>query len=185
MIKMFLNQFGTGIFGVVLAIAATMAQNDILRNVTSALAILFYLFLLYTMTWDIGFKDKNAVDHGRKPYAPWTGLLISLCANIPNFLFASFISLATFFNVGFLSTIGGVCSAIALMVEGMFTGVLANSIGGVPLNSHWWIWFLITIPAMVTCGISYYFGLKDIKFTKLFAYQYPESDREPKKKKKK
>ena len=64
MVKMFLNQFGTGIFGVALSIAVTMAQQDVLRNVTSVFAILFYLFLLYTMTWDIGFKNKISVEHG-------------------------------------------------------------------------------------------------------------------------
>ncbi len=185
MVKMFLNQFGTGIFGVALSIAVTMAKHDVLRNVTSVFAILFYLFLLYTMTWDIGFKDKISVEHGRKPYKPWTGFWISLCANIPNLVLAVFISLASFFNVGFLSAIGGVCGAIALVLEGMFTGVLANSVGGAPLNSYWWVWFLITVPSMVICAISYYFGLKDVKFTKLFNYQYPESDREPKKKNRK
>ena len=56
MVKMFLNQFATAIFGVVLAIAAGMAGNVVLRNVTSAFAVLFYLFLLYTMTWEPAFR---------------------------------------------------------------------------------------------------------------------------------
>ena len=183
MVRMFLNQFATAIFGVVLAIAAGKAENVVLRNVTSAFAILFYLFLLYTMTWELGFKDKAAVDNGRKESAPLTGLWLSLCANTINFFFAIFISLASFVNLEALNNFGAFCSAAALLLEGMFTGLLANTVGGAPLNSHWWIYFLLPIPAMITCTVSYYFGLKDIKFTSLFDVQYPESDREPKKKK--
>ena len=48
MVKMFLNQFATAIFGFSLALAAGKAQNPTLRNVTSIGAILFYLFLLFS-----------------------------------------------------------------------------------------------------------------------------------------
>lgn len=183
MVRAFLNQFATAIFGMVLAIAAGMAQNPTLRNVTSAFAILFYLFLLYNMMWELGFKDKANADNGYRKRQPLTGLYISLCANVPNFLFAVFILLAKVFNVGFLSTLGGFAATAALFLEGMYTGLLANQVGGVPLNSHWWVYFVIIIPSLAVSALAYYFGLCDKKFTGLFKYQYPESDREPKKKK--
>ena len=47
MVRMFLNQFATAIFGLVLALAAGRAERVALRNVTSACAIVFYLFLLF------------------------------------------------------------------------------------------------------------------------------------------
>lgn len=182
MVKMFLNQFATAIFGFVLALAATKAHNTVLRNLTSGFAVLFYLFLLYTMTWDVGFRDKIPVEKGRKEYKPFTGFFISLCANIPNLLLAVFIMLASLTNVSFLSKIGGVCASIAVVIEGMFTGLLANHVGDVPLNSLWWVYFLITIPSMIVCTVAYILGVKDKKFTGLFKFQYPESDREPKRK---
>ena len=184
MVRMFLNQFATSLFGLVLALAAQYAQKIVLRNITSGFAVLFYLFLLYTMTWEIGFKDKISVDLGKKKSKPLTGLWISLCANIPNLLFAILIALATCFDVSFLSSLGGFAAGAALFLEGMYTGLLANHAWGAALNSYWWIWFLITVPAMVTCAVSYYLGLRDIKFTSLFDPVYPESDREPKKRKK-
>ena len=184
MVKMFLNQFATAIFGFVLVLAAGYAKNVALRNITSAFSIVFYLFLLYTMTWDIGFADRVSVMSGKQKRNLWTGALISLCANIPNLLFAILIALATCFNLPFLSSLGGFAAGAALFLEGMYTGLLANHVWGAALNSYWWIWFLITIPAMVTCAISYYLGLRDIKFTALFDPVYPESDREPKKRKK-
>ena len=184
MVKMFLNQFAVAIFGVGLAFAAGKAGNPVLRNVSSVFSILFYLFLLYVMTWEIGFHDKTGVDLGKKKREPLTGLWLSLCANAPNFLFAILISLAAWFNVPLFSKLGAFATGAAVLLEGMYTGLLANHVGGDPLNSYWWIYFLIPIPAMITCMVSYCLGLKDKKFTRLFDVPYPESDREPTGKKK-
>ena len=180
-VKMFLNQFATAVFGFVLALASSKAQNAVLRNVTSGFAIAFYLFLLYTMTWEIGFRDKNAVDNGRKEKKPLTGLWISLLANSINFLLGIFIMLGSLTNVSVFGKIGGVCASIAVLIEGMYTGVLANHVAPeTPLNSFWWVYLLLPVPALVTCLIAYILGTKDKKFTGLFKFQYPESDRDPK-----
>ena len=179
MVKMFLNQFAIAIFGFVLVLASGKAQNIALRNITSVGAILFYLFLLYTMTWDIGFHDRIGVEHGTKSRNVWCGALISLCANVPNFIFAIFVMLASVFNSPTLSNIGAWCSTFAVFLEGMYTGLIANHVGGAPLNSYWFVYFLLPLPAILTCGISYNMGLRDIKLTKLFREPYPESDRDP------
>ena len=182
MVKMFLNQFAIALFGFILVLAAGQAENTTLRNVTSVFAILFYLFLIYVMTWEIGFRDKVSVETGRKKRNPFTGVLISLCANSINFILAIFIMLASLFDVAALSNIGGVCASIAVFIEGMYTGLLANHVWGAALNSYWFVYFLLPIPAIVTCGIAYQLGVHDIKFTALFDQVYPESDREPSKK---
>lgn len=186
MVRMFLNQFATSIFGLVLAIAAGRAQNTVLRNVTSACAIVFYLFLLYTMTWELGFADRAAVEAGRKPKKPFTGALLSVAANLINWLLAIFIMLGNLLcDVPFFSGLGGFAGTAVHILEGMYTGLLANHVGGNPLNSYWFVYFLLPLPAILISGISYLLGLKDIKFTGLFNVQYPESDREPKRKKRK
>lgn len=183
MVKMFLNQVATAIFGFSLALAAGKAENVMLRNVTSICAILFYMFLLYTMTWELGFHDRAGVTSGRKKGNPYKGVLISLCANIPNLILAFFIMLGTLIRTEFFGNIGAFCKSAAIFIEGMYTGVLANRIGGVQLNSLWISYFLITVPAMLVCGLAYLFGLKDTKFTSIFnRQQYPESDRDVKRK---
>lgn len=183
MVKMFLNQFAIAIFGFSLALAAGKAENATLRNVTSVCAILFYLFLLYTMTWEIGFKDRNAVLHGTKPMRPFKGALISFFANLPNLILAILVTLGYWIPTSFFGNVGGVCKSIALFLEGMYTGVLANTVGGVAMHNLWFMYFVILLPAILTCGLSYFLGLKDVKFTSLFNQEYPESDREPKQKK--
>lgn len=182
MVKMFLNQFAIAVLGFVLVLAAGKAQNAALRNATSIGAILFYLFLLYTMTWDIGFHDRVSVEHQTKTKNNFRGVLISLCANIPNFIFAVFIMLASLLNSPVLSNIGAWCSTFALFLEGMYTGLLVNPVGGAPLNSYWFVYFLLPLPALITCGLAYNMGVRDVKFTSFFNQPYPESDREPKEK---
>lgn len=176
MVKMFLNQFATAIFGFALTLAAGKAENPTLRNITSVCAILFYLFLLYTMVWEIGFRDRVPVEHGKMKRQPFKGAVISLFANSLNFLLAILIMLGHLIPLEFFGTVGAFAKGAALLLEGMYTGVLANW----ALNSYWFMYFVIILPSVLTCGISYYLGFKDIKFTSLFNYQYPESDRDPK-----
>ena len=185
MVKMFLNQFGTAIFGFVLVLASGQAKNVVLRNVTSVAAILFYMFLLYTMTWEIGYRERISVETGKLKKNIFKGSLISVCANIPNFVFALFITLASMFDIPFFSYVGGACSFLALTLEGMYTGLLANHVGGAALNSYWFIYFLLPIPAILVSGIAYNLGLNDIKFTTIFDPITPESDRDPSERKNK
>lgn len=181
-LKMFLNQFGTAIFGFALSLAAAKAQNAILRNVLGVVAVLFYLFLLYTMTWDVGFRDRVSVTQGKKANRPARGFLISLLANTPNFLFAICITLGCFFgSVSFFGGLGGIASFCALLLEGMYTGLLANHFMGNALNSYWWVWFLTPLPSIITCGIAYLLGIKDCKLSVLiFGKQQKKSHKESK-----
>ncbi len=181
MVKMFLNQFAIAIFGFSLVLAVGKTENDALRNIISVCAIVFYLFLLYIMTWDIGFKDRAAVVYGREKRNLYKGALIALCANIPNFIFAILIALAHIPNApAFIHEVGGVCSFLALTMEGMYTGLLAITVGGTPLNAMWFMYFLLPIPAILTCGISYGMGLNDIKLISGFNAPKPTSPKSKK-----
>ncbi len=184
MVTMLLNQVAIAMFGFTLVLAAMKIDNDTLRNVTSIFSILFYLVLLYIKAWDIGFKDKISVEQGKKANNPFRGALISLSSNAINYLLAIFIMLRALLpNVSFFDSIGGVCQAISMFAQGMYAGLLVNPVGGAPLNSYWFVYFLTPIPAILICGLSYYFGLHDVKHTGFFhKNQYPESDREPKRK---
>ena len=184
MVTMLLNQIAISMFGFTLVLAAMKIDNDTLRNVTSILSILFYLVLLYIKAWDIGFKDKVSVEQGKKTNNPYRGALISLCANSINFLLAIFVMLRALLpNISIIDSIGGVAQAICMFAQGMYAGILVNTVGGAPLNSYWFSYFLIPIPAILISGLAYYLGLHDVKHTGFFhKNQYPESDREPKRK---
>ena len=184
MMKMFLNQFAVAIFGLVLALATGMAQNDTLQIVSSVGSILFYMFLLYAMTFELGMKDKTSVEYGRSPAHPLKGLYISLCANSLNFLLAILITVGYLSSNQFLSDVGGGAAVVALLLEGMYTGVLAIHVGGVPLNSLIWPFFVIIVPALLVSTIGYYFGLKGWLVTKILIPKNAEEIEQAREKKK-
>ena len=183
MVKMGLNQFATAIFGFSLVMAAGQAESAALRNATSIFSVLFYLFLIYITAWDIGYRDKVSVDLGKKKRTPLKGAGVALCANLFNFVLAILITLAAFFEGETIDSIGAVASFIAIFIEGMYTGLLANTVGGVVLNSVWAVYFLLPLPAIIVSAVAYQFGVNDVKFTSVFnRHELPESDRAPKRK---
>lgn len=184
MVTMLLHQIVISMFGFSLVLATMKMDNDALRNATAIFSVLFYLVLLYIKAWDIGYKDKISVEQGKKANNPLRGALISLCANAINYVLAIFVMLRALLpNISILTSIGDVCQALCVFGQGMYTGLLVNQVGGAPLNTYWFVYFLTPIPAILICGLSYYFGLHDVKYTGFFhKNQYPDSDREPKRK---
>ena len=168
MIKMFVNQFAISIFGLVLALATAAADNSVLTMVVSIFAICFYLFLIYTMTWEIGAKDRISVDIGKLAYRPHTGLLIALFANIPNILIAILYAIATPFSDTH-AWAGNLCAVMMLvsgLLEGMYRGLL--SVIYLPgtetsLIMAWWSYFLIVLPALITAWVAYFAGFKNFR----------------------
>ncbi len=169
-VKMFVNQFAIAIFGTSLAFATNFAHRDstsfdTLTLVVSIFSAIFYLFLLYTQAWEIGAKDKISVDCGKKPYKPHTGLILSLLANIPNFILAILFTIGSVFGLeGFASGI----RIIACLLQGMYFGTVATvslPIGDewLPLNALWPTFFLMAVPAMLTCWVAYIMGHKNIR----------------------
>lgn len=184
-VKLFLNQIAISMFGLVLALAAGMAKNEALRIITSVCAIVFYLFLEYTVAWSVGAQDHISVDIGKRKTNLFVPVKMWLLANSINLLLAVFITLGIFFpDVKVFNGLGSFGVTAALILEGMYTGLLTVDVAGAPLNSYWFTYFLITLPALIVIFFSYLLGIKNIKFTNMLVPSYPESDRPEKKKRK-
>ena len=179
-VKMFVDQFAIAIFGTSLTFATSHAHGNstefdsftLIVNICSAI---FYLFLLYTLTWEIGAKDRVAVDSGKKPYRPHLGLLLSLLANIPNLILACLYALATLFqNLSVFGEAGMnqmkfIVRFIASLLQGMYFGTITTV--SVPYGDRWvqiaelWpTYFLMVVPALLTCWLAYYLGFKNFRF---------------------
>ena len=176
-IKMFLDQFAISLFGSMLSMASTAAESDTLSLIVSIIAVLFYMFLLYTLVWEVGAKDRISVDIGKKKYRPHTGLLVALVANIPNFIIAILYTIASPFSATY-EWAGGVCviaTCFTAIFEGMYLGLTTTlTVGGVLLSRLWWSYFVIIVPALLVAWIAYYLGFKNKKFTTLFDSQSPD-----------
>ena len=161
-VKMLLYQIAIALFGISLAIATGGIAT--LQLATSILSILFYLILIYIMMWELGAKDAGSIKRSEAGATRLTGLYMALVASIPNFLLATFITLGTLLaDVPFFGNLGAGSATVALLVEGMYTGLLAIDVGGAPLNSMWFMWFLIILPLIATATVAYYAGTKEFK----------------------
>lgn len=167
-VKMLLYQIAIALFGISLAFATGPKDGAdgiaTLQLATSIMSILFYLILIYIMMWELGARDAGRITRGEAGTSRLTGLYMALLASIPNFLLAVFITLGLFLaDIPFFSNLGAGSAAVALLAEGMYTGLLATKVGGVPLNSMWFMWFLIILPLIATATVAYYAGTKEFK----------------------
>lgn len=192
-VKMFLNQVAIGLFGAVLALA-TSNTNDTFLALTSVGAVIFYLFLLYTVIWEVGSKDRISSDSGKLVKRPYLGVVLSLIANIPNFIIATVYTVCYFISrgaEGVATNIAGFMRVLTLILEGMYYGLMTVLSCGTRVNTDgvtvpnelfncWWAYFIIIIPSVVLCGIAYFLGTRHYHLTSMMETPYPESDREPK-----
>ncbi len=166
-VKMFVNQFAISIFGSVLAMATERAGNNTLTIIVSGFAIIFYLFLIYTMTWEIGAKDRISVDVGKKEYRPMTGLYMALLANIPNFVIAILYTIASpsMATARWAGNLAVGTRFASVILQGMYLGITsAIQVAGKALHGIWWIYFLIIVPSLITSWLAYYLGHKNFRF---------------------
>ena len=183
-VVMYVDQIAIAIFGLVLALACGKAESRALKMVTSIGSILFYLFILYTKVWQVGAKDRISVDCGHEKRDLLVGLKMSLVSNSINFLLAIGITLGVLLSdVRLFSNIGGVSSFIALLTEGMYIGMLSLKVFGQPLNSYFVSFYVIILPALVTCLVGYIMGYYHIGLAKLFAPPAPKVSKPGKEKK--
>lgn len=179
-VKLFLNQIVIGIFfGVGFLFVANKLENPAFKIGASVLSILFFLFLEYTVAYKLGTEERVSVDIGKAKADYLLPVKIWLLANSLNLLLALFITLGQVFSgVGFFGSVGGVCVTVAMIIEGMYSGLIL-------LWPHWSMYFIITLPSLLVVFLSYVLGLKSKKIAKMFEFQYPESDRPETKSKKK
>ena len=171
MVKLFVTQCVISLFGNVLAFASVNSKSNALMIASGVLSILFYLFLVYMSAWETGSQDKPAIDGGRQKFSFATGLYIGIGANIPNYILAIiYLGLLPFATKveGVVSTICGLAQIVLMFVNGMYTGIMSEGVfaEGFALHNYWFMFFLITVPAIVTTMLAYAAGAKDFHLTR-------------------
>ena len=164
--KMFINQIGMTIFGIALSFATS--KNDTLFLLSSIFGACFYMVLLYTMTWDIGYEEKLRIEAKRLNYNRFKGLYMSLYANVPNFILAILALVgyygASAFNKGtpiapgWAANVYGIGRLVASLIEGMYSGIVY-----VVFNFNPWAYLVIIIPSLITCTLAYIAGVKGFR----------------------
>ena len=163
-VKMFLYQFGMTFFGMITSMAAQ--NNSGLFLTVSIYASVFYLGLLYVMTWELGAKERIRVDAGHATADRLAGLKMSLFAAIPNFIVFLLIAVGFVFGVavmqaGWAQSMFIVGHAIGIIIQAMYNGIVNALIpaGGNALSSAYLITYAITpLPAIIFSTFGYLMG---------------------------
>ena len=165
-VKCMLNQLGLTIFGFMLSMA--VGRNEFLQLITSIFSVGFYLFLLYSMMWTIGFKDKEKVDNKRIPYQPFKGAYIAIFANTVNFILGFLMIIGQFLHFDNLYVM---TNFIIKLLQAMYIGISVN----IAVEFHSLLFFLAPVPAIVMCGLAYYLGVQDKRILKIFGIDTTKS----------
>ncbi|MBQ9718960.1 MAG: hypothetical protein IJV76_13300 [Clostridia bacterium] len=172
--KLLLNQFGATFLGlmVVAASSAAQSQKAWLMLFSSCFAAMFYLFLVYAVLWERGGHDRIKVDGGRAVPKPWSGLWISLVANIPTFILAILVLISNPFKTTYewavsMNVIG---RALCLLWEGMYAGIVSYFAPHNPL-----IHLLYIFPGIFVGTLAYLLGFKNMRLLSIFELKPPQS----------
>lgn len=173
--KLFLNHVAMCVFGIVVALATKMLNENVfggdknnfgvLGYVMCGVGVLMYLCLIYVCMWEKGASDKIKIDGGRLKKNNFKGLLFWLVANsIVIFMVINTIILAIIFNATnganeSVNTIYWIVSMFTMIGNGMFFPLLFHFI-------NWrigWLFFVVLIPGAVVAWLSYISGIKGHK----------------------
>ena len=161
-IKIFLNQIALSMLGFVMAMA-TQDTHIVIRVIVGIACVVFYLWILYVMMYEMGQKDGIKIQSGRLHYSKSKGFWISFLANVPNII------------IGILTFIGGICFVLIGVKVNSWAAELyfvSNAIGKVieavylPLLSLKFLrdafWPLLVTPVLpiIVCTVAYRLGVK-------------------------
>ena len=194
-VKLFINQLGVTIFSFFLYTAVGMIGDASVKRglniAVSIVSILFFAFLLYTVSWEWGAKDRIRIDGGRLEEFKFKGALISLYANLINFFIAlvAIISILIFmlsqptkwlFDPSLSITIDLVPANFALklhsvfnilmrVISSLYNGLLRGIFSGMSnaflVSLYESIGFLILpIVSILATHFGYVMGLKEKRF---------------------
>lgn len=179
--KLLIYQFGAAFFGIL--VNSSAGRLPWLNWLTGVLAVLFYIYLLYSAVWEEGARDRIRVDGGRMTKDGFKGLKIALAANIPNIIIGVVMVAGTVINVlasaRWAGNMAAVANAVGVLWEGMYVGIItavfpqydyaantaiALSSAQIILRSVTFI--LIVLPALISCFAAYRLGYNGVAIIK-------------------
>ena len=175
-VRLFIIQIGIAIFGLVLSFAVATAFRDrddstplLLISVFSAL---FYLFILYSVAWEIGGKDRIHLDAVHEKLRVGKGIVLSLLAEVPNLLLCILMLIGGLLSFAGKTTVGSRFFASgylpATFLHSMYVGIIRSALTATRLvqdasPSYYFVAALLflasTLPAILVVGFAYWMGL--------------------------
>ena len=177
--RLFVNQVGMTIFGLVLSMAA-QSKKTILFWI-SIFAVCFYLCLIYSVMWEEGAKDAIRIEQGRKRKDFLFPLKAAGFAAIPNF-FAAFLMLFAFlFGYGFASfgwaqSFYAVMHIIVGLFQAMYVGIFSAILTPLAGNTVLYagigvvLYAISSLPMILMAIFAYWMGFCN---KRVFSFRVP------------
>ena len=181
-VRFIVIQIGLSIFGLVLTMACHSMNRGLLLPV-SIFSIGFYLFLVYSVAWENGSKDKIRVDAGRLPDRKGKGFLVMLLAQTPYlFLTALMLTGAILDLLGATAVGSGFFTFPYLLVNfltSIYLGTMQTVFGSFGDNYmlSTVVHIALIIPAIVTAGFGYFLGASGARILAARTTRPPRSPR--------
>ncbi len=190
-VKLFINQMGIMIFSMVLYTAVSIdgISDDLrltLKILVSVFATLFYFSLIYTAAWDMGAKDIIKIEGGRAERVPFKGGILSLFANLPNFLLtiSAFIVIlcsdATLAEE--LTGAFAILNVIFRFIMSMYLGIIQGIFDFIPATSslrylYETLGFMLApLLAVGVTELGYAFGMRNFRIFGFMSSKKPDKE---------
>ena len=167
-VRFIVIQLGLSIFGLVLTMACHTLNPTLLMPV-SLFSIGFYLFLVYSVAWENGSKDKIRVDAGRIPDRKGKGFLVMLLAQSPYLLLTAFMLIGGIVAMLGAEAVGSGLFTFPYLLVNFLSSVylgamkaLVGSFGDRYLLSAL-VHIALTLPAILTAGFGYFLGASGLR----------------------
>ncbi len=165
--KLFLNHIAMCVFGIVVALATKMLNDNVFKGpensfgvlgyIMCGVGVLLYLCLIYVCMWEKGASDKIKIDGGRLKRNSFKGLLFWLVANSINiFLILNLTVVALIGEVA--KEAHAIIGLITMLLNGMYYPILWHFFGNLS-----WLFFVVLIPGAIVATLSYISGIKGHK----------------------
>lgn len=185
--KLFINQIGMTIFGIVLTMAVNMAAKgkSVFLLCVSLFAVLFYLALIYNVMWDAGARDIIRIENGRQPDSKLYAFKVSLFASVPNLFFALLMLIG--FVLGYVLEwsfgvlLYGITHIFVGLFESMYAGCFSVILDAFADNAFLeylvatLLYIFSSLPMILVSMGAYALGKRNIY---LFGKRKPKSDKE-------
>lgn len=177
-IKLIVNQVGIAILTIFLYTAAGAIKSETggadlgIKIGISIFGILFYYFLVYSVVWEIGAKDKIRIDAGRAEKKLSRGFLLGLYSNIPNLIIVGLAVLCMGIYMmsgieGFKTTFGILNLIIRIFIS-IYLGVvqgISQLFGGLEENLGFLLetvaFFVLPLISSAVTHLAYVLGLNN------------------------
>ena len=171
--KLFINQVGMTIFGLVLTMAVmrSTGNNPTLTVAVSIFSILFYLCLIYNVMWEEGARNIIRVNAGRMERIPCFSLKAALWASVPNLALALFMLVCFVFAFPFGNELAlSLYTALHIILglfEAMYVGLFSAILEVFPATETQSLmacvlYFLSSLPMMLVSMLAYFLGERNI-----------------------